>query len=52
MLPIAKHWKCVTILVTSAEVCIAAVLGVAQMGQGHGEDFIHLGWKQTKEAQN
>lgn len=48
MLPIMKHWDCVSVLVTSAEVCVTAVLRVAQMGQGQSEDLLHLRDKQTK----
>lgn len=50
MFAIPKHRKCVSVLVTGAEVCVASVVWVTQMGQGEGEDLVHLGERnrQTK----
>lgn len=42
MLPVTKHGERVSILVTCAEVCVAAVLGVAEVRQRQGEDLFHL----------
>lgn len=47
MLPVTKHREGVSILVTGAEVCVATVLRVAQVGQGQGENLLHLRQKQT-----
>lgn len=49
MLPVTEHGERVSILVTCAEVCVAAVLGVAQVRQGQGEDLIHLEGKWKTE---
>lgn len=47
MLPVTKHREGVSILVTGAEVRVATVLRVAQVGQGQGENLLHLRQKQT-----
>lgn len=51
MLPVTKHWDGVSILVAGAEVCVATVLRVTQVGQGQAENLLHLGQKQAKKAQ-
>lgn len=43
MLPVTKHRKGVTVLVTCAEMCVATILGVTQVGHGQGENLLHLG---------
>lgn len=43
MLPVTKHRESVTVLVTCAEMCVAAILRVAQVGHGQGENLLHLG---------
>lgn len=48
MLPITKHRKGVTVLVTCAEMCVAAILRVAQVGHGQGENLLHLGQIQKR----
>lgn len=50
MLPVAKHREGVSILVTGAEVRVATVLRVAQVGQGQGENLLHLGQKERKHC--
>lgn len=48
MLPITKHRKGVTVFVTCAEMCVAAILRVAQVGHGQGENLLHLGQIQKR----
>lgn len=50
MLSIAKHWKSVSVLLPCAEVCVATVVGVTQVGQRQGEYFLHLQQQETKEV--
>lgn len=42
ILPVTKHRHGESVLVAGAEVCVAAVLRVAQVGQGQGENLLHL----------
>lgn len=42
MLPIAEHWKGVSVTLPRAEVCVSAVLGITQVGQRQREHLLHL----------
>lgn len=50
MLPVAKHWEGVAVLVSGAKVRVATVLRVAQVGQREGEDLLHLEHRGRKEG--
>lgn len=50
MLPVSKHWQRVSVLVTDAEVRVATVLRGAQVGQGQGENFLHLDKKKKRKG--
>lgn len=49
MFSITKHWKGVSVLLSCAKVCVAAVLGITQVGQRQGEYLLHLQQKETME---
>jgi len=51
ILPVTKHRHGESVLVAGAEVCVAAVLRVAQVGQGQGENLLHLEEKKAAGEQ-